>query len=145
MQPESVSVYNPCHTPQNTTSLKYSLCGSSGINGDVDIFRQTIYLILMLSNRSQSPPHGATEPPRHRPRCLSITLVFLFKTLRIPNNGLCCCSVSCLFCLSLSSVFLTARLELGRFTGAWHKVEQISDTLQEASHHGINPWLRAFS
>lgn len=77
MQPERVSIYNPCHTPQNTVSLKHSLCGSSGINGDVDIFRQSVYLILMLSNRSQSPPHGAIEP-RHKPRCLAITLVFPF-------------------------------------------------------------------
>lgn len=77
MQPERVSIYNPCHTPQNTVSLKHSLCGSSGINGDVDIFRQSVYLILMLSNQSQSPPHGAIEP-RRRPQCLAITLVFPF-------------------------------------------------------------------
>lgn len=76
-QPESVSIYNPCHTPQNTVSLKHRLCGSSGINGDVDIFRQSVYLILMLSNHSQSPPHGAIEP-RSRPRCLAIALVFPF-------------------------------------------------------------------
>ena len=50
MQPERVSIYNPCHTPQNTVSLKRSPRGSSGINGDVDIFRQSVYLILMLSN-----------------------------------------------------------------------------------------------
>ena len=77
MQPERVSIYNPCHTPQNSVSLKPSLCGSSGINGDVDIFRQSVYLILMLSNQSQAPPHGAIEP-RRRPRCLPIALVFPF-------------------------------------------------------------------
>lgn len=65
-----VSIHNPCHTPQNTVSLKRNPCGSSGINGDVDIFRQSVYLILMLSNRSRRPPHGAAKR-RHRPRHLA--------------------------------------------------------------------------
>lgn len=82
IQPERVSIYNPCHSAQNSVSLSRSLCGSSGINGDVDIFRQSVYLILMLSNQSQSPPHGAIGA-RHRPQRLALALAFPIHPSRL--------------------------------------------------------------
>lgn len=63
-QPEPVSIQQRCHGPQHAVSLSRAAAaprGSPGSNGDVDVFRQSVYLKLMLSNRSQSYP---SPPPR---------------------------------------------------------------------------------
>lgn len=97
MQLERVSIHNPCHAPQNTVSVKRGPRGSSGINGDADIFRQSVYLILMLSNRSQRRPRrlaSRARLPIHPSRLIeSITMAApLFRVM------------SALFHLSLSPV-----------------------------------------
>lgn len=65
-QPEPVSIQQRCHGPQHAVSLSPATAaprGSSGSNGDVDVFRQSVYLKLMLSNRSQSYPSPPPPPP----------------------------------------------------------------------------------
>lgn len=66
---------------------------SSGINGDVDIFRQSVYLILMLSNRSQRPPHptphthrAAQRNRRRRPRRLASRASLPIHPSRLPES-----------------------------------------------------------
>lgn len=56
---QELTFTTPRHTSQTPVSLKHSLCGRPNINGDIDIFRQRVYLMLTLSNRSQQPPRGA--------------------------------------------------------------------------------------
>lgn len=50
---QELTFTTPRHTSQTPVSLKHSLCGRPNINGDIDIFRQRVYLMLTLSNRSQ--------------------------------------------------------------------------------------------
>lgn len=93
-------------------SLKHSPCGSSGINGDVDIFRQSVYLILMLSNRSRRPPHGATKRRHRRPRRLASRASLPIHPSRLTESRTMALPLfrvmSVLFHLSFSLIFLAA-------------------------------------
>lgn len=110
IQLERVSIHNPCHTPQNSVSLKHRPCGSSGINGDIDIFRQSVYLILMLSNQSQRPPHGAAG--RRRPRRLASRASLPIHPSRLTESMTMALPLfrvmSVLFHLSFRLIFLAA-------------------------------------
>lgn len=112
IQSQRVSIHSPCHTPQNSVSLKHSPCGSSGINGDVDIFRQSVYLILMLSNRSQQPPPEAAERLRRRPRRLASRASLPIHPSRLTESRTMALPLfrvmSVLFHLSFSLIFLAA-------------------------------------
>ena len=113
IQLERVSIHNPCHTPQNSVSLNQSPCGSSGIIGDIDIFRQSVYLILMLSNQSRRPPHGAAgRLRRRRPRRLASRASLPIHPSRLTESITMALPLfrvmSVLFHLSLSLIFLAA-------------------------------------